>query len=290
MSKEESSGEPQQDAAAAASDAPSKDPNAEIYENRGTKKIVRVVTVMAYLFSVSFVGILLSAYYIFLWEPPNPRLIERERLRAEPQMQFLIAQPYLEEAEHPREKESFLLENVPNRTFKSRPLQGRIAHEPGVLAGPVSPGDLMASRQERLDAMLLKLKYSLMETLREARRNRTSRLPQEATTSEPDGLFFGAKAAEKSTEDATSGYAEERVSPQGNAPVEKTRVDGDGAGLSQESPDSSSVDPLLSRTAISDDEPKQTRRSEEAVGGVNPPVVGGETRDPAEERPTSSWR
>ncbi|XP_057337237.1 uncharacterized protein DDB_G0284311 [Microplitis mediator] len=54
----------------------SKDQN--IYENRAsTKKIIRVVTVIAYLFSVSFVAIVLSAYYVFLWQPPNPRLIHR---------------------------------------------------------------------------------------------------------------------------------------------------------------------------------------------------------------------
>ncbi|XP_015509728.1 uncharacterized protein LOC107216907 [Neodiprion lecontei] len=52
-----------------------------IYENRaGTKKIVRVVTVMAYVFSVSFTAILLSAYYVFIWEPPNPKMIQRSRL------------------------------------------------------------------------------------------------------------------------------------------------------------------------------------------------------------------
>lgn len=60
----------------AANNPGSKDQN--IFENRAsTKKIIRVVTVIAYLFSVSFVAIVLSAYYVFLWQPPNPRLIHR---------------------------------------------------------------------------------------------------------------------------------------------------------------------------------------------------------------------
>ncbi|XP_015118230.1 uncharacterized protein LOC107041930 [Diachasma alloeum] len=46
-------------------------PKDDIYENRPVaKKIIRIVTVMAYLVSVSFVAIVLSSYYIFLWHPP----------------------------------------------------------------------------------------------------------------------------------------------------------------------------------------------------------------------------
>lgn len=63
---------------------------ANIYENReGTKKIIRVVTVMAYVFSVSFAAILLSAYYVFLWQPPNPRDIQRHPLTSDPHPEYL---------------------------------------------------------------------------------------------------------------------------------------------------------------------------------------------------------
>ncbi|XP_012149960.2 uncharacterized protein LOC100882345 [Megachile rotundata] len=73
-------------------DAAKKDANADLYENRGTKKIVRLVTVVAYMFSVSFVAIVLSAYYLFLWEPPNPKLIRRPvHLSSEPEVQFLLS-------------------------------------------------------------------------------------------------------------------------------------------------------------------------------------------------------
>ncbi|KAF3427094.1 hypothetical protein E2986_11168 [Frieseomelitta varia] len=63
----------------------------DIYENQGTKKIIRLVTVMAYMFSVSFVAIVLSAYYLFLWEPPNPRLLRRPSQLSDPEIQFLIS-------------------------------------------------------------------------------------------------------------------------------------------------------------------------------------------------------
>lgn len=87
MSKEENSdGAPQEGPGGDASK------DADIFENRGTKKIIRLVTVMAYMFSVSFVAIVLSAYYLFLWEPPNPRLLRRPiQLSSEPEIQFLIS-------------------------------------------------------------------------------------------------------------------------------------------------------------------------------------------------------
>ncbi|XP_072755222.1 uncharacterized protein [Anoplolepis gracilipes] len=157
MSKVESSGEAKpQDAPDVQADV-SKDTNAEIYENRGTKKIIRVVTVMAYLFSVSFVGILLSAYYIFLWEPPNPRLIERGRLRADPQLQFLIAAMPSEKTDL-REKENFLLATEINRAYK--PLLSRMTYD-----GDDSNVNSQDEKRKRtLNAMLLKLRHSLMET------------------------------------------------------------------------------------------------------------------------------
>lgn len=162
MSKEESSGEAKpQDASApdVQADVPPKDTNAEIYENRGTKKIIRVVTVMAYLFSVSFVGILLSAYYLFLWEPPNPRLIERGRLRADPQMQFLMATMPSEKTDLRKEGNDFFLETEINRA--SKPLLGRMIY--GAYDGDDSNVNSQDRKQERLNAMLLRLRHSLVE-------------------------------------------------------------------------------------------------------------------------------
>lgn len=53
------------------SDDPSEqDINAvEAFEANKTPKIVRVLTVCAYLICVSLAAIMLSIYYIFLWEP-----------------------------------------------------------------------------------------------------------------------------------------------------------------------------------------------------------------------------
>ena len=49
-----------------------------LYEDREPKKIIRLITVTAYMISVSFVGVALSIYYIFLWHPPNPRLMHAQ--------------------------------------------------------------------------------------------------------------------------------------------------------------------------------------------------------------------
>lgn len=282
MSKEESSGEAGPQDTTPASDAPPKDPNKDIYENRGPKKIIRVVTVMAYLFSVSFVGILLSAYYIFLWEPPNPRVIEQAR--AEPQVQLLVAEPYLEEADHPERKtENLLLENTSNRTYKSKPfLLSRIAHDEDddVPANEPNeiPEDLVMSRQERLNSMLLKLKYSLMESLRETRRNRTNRLFHETTSNKTNGLFLETREKMfNSTKNSSYGETSE-----GNVSVEKTQI-GDGASLYRKLANSSNAlpveVPLSSKSkTISDNELKETLRFDGRSADHHVmPTVGNET-------------
>ncbi|EFN64335.1 hypothetical protein EAG_05185 [Camponotus floridanus] len=159
MSMEGSSGEVNPQDATASDvqvDALSKDTNAEIYENRGPKKIIRVVTVMAYLISVSFVAILLSAYYIFLWEPPNPRLIERGRLRADPQMQYLIATIPSEKTDLKKKGNDFLQTEV-NREYK--PFVSRIAYD-----GDNPKINSQNKKQEKLNAMLPKLRDLLVET------------------------------------------------------------------------------------------------------------------------------
>ncbi|MPC97945.1 putative transmembrane protein INAFM2 [Portunus trituberculatus] len=39
------------------------------YEPKQNKKIVRLLTVIAYVISVSMAAIILSLYYVFLWDP-----------------------------------------------------------------------------------------------------------------------------------------------------------------------------------------------------------------------------
>jgi hypothetical protein len=41
-------------------------------EEESESKIIRILTVMAYLSSVSMGAVLLSMYYIFLWDPKIP--------------------------------------------------------------------------------------------------------------------------------------------------------------------------------------------------------------------------
>lgn len=276
MSKEESSGEVGQDASSP-SDVPAKDPNADIYENRGSKKIVRVVTVMAYLFSVSFVGILLSAYYIFLWEPPNPRLIEKGQ--ADPQMEFLIGEPYFEEAGHLEKKENLLQENVPNHMYKSRPFLSRI----GALNLDESSRDLSMSRQERLNAMLLKLKYSLMKNLRETRRNRTSLLSRGAASSRADHLSLQTKEGERALDPARNSSSRYGETLHGNVSMKGGSVD-DGIGLLGKSADFSAVSSTLRSATISDMKPKRARRFGGRLGDRDvTPIVEAGARHSEEE-------
>jgi len=44
----------------------------KLYESKKIRKVVRVLTVLAYLLSVSLAAIILSMYYLFLWDPKIP--------------------------------------------------------------------------------------------------------------------------------------------------------------------------------------------------------------------------
>lgn len=69
--------------------APDQAKTDSLYENRpASKKIIRVITVMAYMVSVSFVAIVLSGYYVFLWQPPNPRLLHTSKLEGIPGLDY----------------------------------------------------------------------------------------------------------------------------------------------------------------------------------------------------------
>jgi hypothetical protein len=46
--------------------------NDKMYEPKKVRKIIRVLTVMAYVLSVSLAAIMLSLYYVFLWDPKIP--------------------------------------------------------------------------------------------------------------------------------------------------------------------------------------------------------------------------
>uniref|UniRef100_A0ABD2XEX4 Uncharacterized protein n=1 Tax=Trichogramma kaykai TaxID=54128 RepID=A0ABD2XEX4_9HYME len=77
-----------------------------LYEDREPKKIIRLITVTAYMVSVSFVGIVLSIYYVFLWHPPNPRLMHAQA-QAEHHERLEGAIEYLrQELDHQRHSSS----------------------------------------------------------------------------------------------------------------------------------------------------------------------------------------
>ncbi|GAB6026023.1 hypothetical protein CHUAL_012234 [Chamberlinius hualienensis] len=55
------------------------DNRAKIYEPKQNKKLIRLMTVMAYVFSVSMAAIMLSLYYVFLWDP-NIKITKEDNL------------------------------------------------------------------------------------------------------------------------------------------------------------------------------------------------------------------
>lgn len=58
-------------------------PIRDIYEQKAVSKVVRVLTVLAYLLSVSLAAILLSVYYICVWKSPElPPLNDTAELSA----------------------------------------------------------------------------------------------------------------------------------------------------------------------------------------------------------------
>merc|ERR1719189_198956 len=65
----------------------------KLYEPKQNKKIVRIFTVILYMFSVSLGAILLSLYYVFLWKNPHTMAIDnRDNLTtAEPGLASLVS-------------------------------------------------------------------------------------------------------------------------------------------------------------------------------------------------------
>jgi len=195
MSKEDNSGGggESQDALGpdVPSDAPARDSSRNAYDDRGPRKIVRVVTVIAYLFSVSFVGIILSAYYIFLWEPPNARLVGH--LRADPRMQFLIAAAPEGEADPDETDETIdsSLESESNRAVESDSLVGRAIqdarydghHDGGIGPAQRRSDKISLEKRGRLSRTLLRLRQSLVKALRARNENSLRQVPNSANDS-----------------------------------------------------------------------------------------------------------
>jgi len=214
------------------SDAPARDSSRNAYDDRGPRKIVRVVTVIAYLFSVSFVGIILSAYYIFLWEPPNARLVGH--LRADPRMQFLIAAVPEGEAD-PEETETIdsSLESESNRTVESDSLLGRAIQDArydgdqsGIGPAQRRSDKISLEKRGRLSRMLFRLRQSLVKALRARNENSSHQVPNSAddsrsarTESWPDN------DSAKRTDHARLYHVSARDESHGNIVREKTSND-----------------------------------------------------------------
>ncbi|CAB3249236.1 unnamed protein product [Arctia plantaginis] len=76
------SGHTEEDSASEEIGVPFRDKTSDIYNQKPASKVVRVLTVLAYLLSVSLAAILLSVYYICVWKSPELPLSEPIELNA----------------------------------------------------------------------------------------------------------------------------------------------------------------------------------------------------------------
>jgi len=78
----------------------------KLYEPKQNKKIVRIFTVILYMFSVSLGAILLSLYYVFLWKNPHTQAVmkmDNSSLVIEPSFSTeLISTERVQDNENPR--------------------------------------------------------------------------------------------------------------------------------------------------------------------------------------------
>ena len=51
--------------------------NDKLYEPKDKQKAIRVLTVIAYIISVSMVAIILSMYYMYIWVPSDRRFVDQ---------------------------------------------------------------------------------------------------------------------------------------------------------------------------------------------------------------------
>ncbi|XP_066998468.1 putative transmembrane protein INAFM2 isoform X1 [Anabrus simplex] len=65
----------------------------KMYEPKHTKKLIRVLTVVAYVFSVSLAAIMLSIYYVFLWNPRDQHHVAVHGVRNSSGPQAAVAAP-----------------------------------------------------------------------------------------------------------------------------------------------------------------------------------------------------
>lgn len=161
--------------------SPGKNENADIFENRGSKKIIRLFTVMAYMFSVSFVAIALSAYYLILWKPPDPRLLRRPiQFLSEPEVQFLLSDRTIVE------KESAKKESNSKHSLSGRTGANNLFHN----------YDHVKTPDEKLNESLILLRNTLIESL-ENRINDSSSSSSARDSLGENSNFFNYNSFEK---------------------------------------------------------------------------------------------
>lgn len=156
MSKEGSSGGSVNQDPSGNQDAPNGEGTPPIAEKKSQKKIVRLITVLAYMVSVSSGAMALSGYYLFLWKPPNPRLMHLpQRFQGDPQVYMMNDDP----------------NNISNSFVNSRMIDMEVESEE----------KKMLTSNESMNNAISNLKNSLMKGFR----NHQSALNSQVVPSEP---------------------------------------------------------------------------------------------------------
>ncbi|XP_066596446.1 uncharacterized protein inaF-D [Prorops nasuta] len=170
MSKEESGGAG--DAANTQDGAAGADAKKEsLFEGQKSKKLIRIATVMAYMSSVSFVAVLLSAYYLFLWHPPNPRLLHHNYLINEPHAEHLIASPQIN---YSRPHLQEILRNLLLQNFSTNHTQMRKNVDVESFSAIDDSGN-----DDQINQSLVSLKYTLTQILRGRKNQSKSQIGKE---------------------------------------------------------------------------------------------------------------
>jgi len=63
----------------------------KLYEPKANKKLLRVLTVIGYCFCVSLIAILLSLYYLFIWNPYNKGITQKQQHQQQQQHLHRVA-------------------------------------------------------------------------------------------------------------------------------------------------------------------------------------------------------
>lgn len=130
---------------------PGQEDKEDVFEKGPNPRLIRLVTVMAYMFAISSTGMSLSIYYIFLWNPPEPKahIVHKKLTNARPQYLVQDEAAFLDlfpDQRHTRE-EPKTWDEIVDEVGTSEP--AKLARFLLRLKKPTPPGDNAVSWPEK---------------------------------------------------------------------------------------------------------------------------------------------